>query len=205
MSIRLAHGAKDLNTDYQKVFHGKAVVGEDCEEDSLMVHPWFEGNKQALLADFVVGTVDQLLLSALKQKHVMLRHLGIAGKVVIVDECHAYDTYMNQFLERALGWLGVYDVPVILLSATLPYERRTRLIQAYLGLRDTAASKQKREAWMTNKAYPLLTWTDGKTVRQKQIQGHFEKKKISLYCIHDQEIVTLLEKQLGEGDALESS
>ena len=199
LSIRLAHGAKDLNTDYQKVFHGKAVVGEDCEEDSLMVHPWFEGNKQALLADFVVGTVDQLLLSALKQKHVMLRHLGIAGKVVIVDECHAYDTYMNQFLERALGWLGVYDVPVILLSATLPYERRTRLIQAYLGLRDTAASKQKREAWMTNKAYPLLTWTDGKTVRQKQIQGHFEKKKISLYCIHDQEIVTLLEKQLGEG------
>ena len=118
--IRLAHGMAELNEKYQAVFHGAAVQNEDAPDKGLVVHPWFEGRKQALLAEFVIGTVDQLLMAALKQKHMMLRHLGLAGKVVIVDECHAYDAYMNRYLDRALNWLGTYGVPVILLSSLFP-------------------------------------------------------------------------------------
>ena len=119
-AIRLAHGMSQLNEDYTALFHGHASQNEDGEATGLVAHSWFEGRKQALLADFVIGTVDQLLMAALKQKHIMLRHLGLTGKVVIIDECHAYDAYMNQYLDRALHWLGRYGVPVILLSATLP-------------------------------------------------------------------------------------
>ena len=119
-AIKLAHGMAELNENYLRLQGRGVQLEEDAQEEhQVQVHQWFRGNKQALLANFVIGTVDQLLLAALAQKHVMLRHLGLAGKVVIIDECHAYDTYMNCYLDRALEWLGWYKVPVILLSATL--------------------------------------------------------------------------------------
>ena len=63
-----------LNEEYLALFKGRSQTEEDAPEGGILVHSWFQGNKQALLADFVIGTVDQLLLAALKQKHIMLRH-----------------------------------------------------------------------------------------------------------------------------------
>ena len=195
-AIRLAHGMAELNSDYRALFRGSADTNMDADgEDRLLVHPWFNGRKQALLADFVIGTVDQLLLAALKQKHVMLRHLGLAGKVVILDECHAYDAYMNQYLERALNWLGAYRVPVIMLSATLPEDRRVKLIEAYLN------GKPEREAadWRHSRAYPLLTWTDGREVLQASAAPDGEPRSVRLEAQRSEDLVDALREALSDG------
>ena len=64
-------------------------------------------------------------------KHVGLRMTGLVGKVLIIDEVHAYDTYMTTIIERLLRWLSSMNTSVILLSATLPIARRKQLAEAY--------------------------------------------------------------------------
>ncbi|MEU2391463.1 type I-E CRISPR-associated protein Cse1/CasA [Streptomyces sp. NPDC007369] len=118
----------------------------------LVAHQWLRGKKKGMLANFVVGTVDQLLFAGLKSRHLALRHLALAGKVVVIDEVHAYDAYMNEYLERVLSWLGQYKVPVVMLSATFPAARRQALAMAY------CKSADDHEALaVTGVAYPLLS------------------------------------------------
>ena len=195
-AIKLAHGMAELNECYLRLQGRGVQLEEDAQEaHQVQVHQWFRGNKQALLANFVIGTVDQLLLAALAQKHVMLRHLGLAGKVVIIDECHAYDTYMNCYLDRALEWLGWYKVPVILLSATLPARRRAELIEAY---------QQKRRPgpdapWKTSCGYPLLTWTDGAQVQQKTIPLDTAARNVQTVRLTTEELPDFLCQKMQAG------
>lgn len=168
-SMQLLHSKAALNSDYAKLRHwGNTWMGDDaksCVEEDVVAHQWFGGKKRGLLSSFVVGTVDQLLMAALKTKHVQLRHLGLAGKVVVIDEVHAYDAYMNTYLDRVLTWLGSYGVPTILLSATLPAERRKELIHAYRGRDRKAVGSRSRRKDIPesprdesgNPAYPLIT------------------------------------------------
>jgi CRISPR-associated helicase Cas3/CRISPR-associated endonuclease Cas3-HD len=132
VSVRLAHGKAHLNEEYAGLLRRGRLVGVgDDASGAAVAHAWFTGRKRAGLAAFVVGTIDQVLFAGLKSRHVVLRHLGLAGKVVVIDEVHAYDVYMSQYLHRVLHWLGAYRVPVVLLSATLPAARRAELLRAY--------------------------------------------------------------------------
>lgn len=201
-AIRLAHGMAAMNEDYNALFHGSAAVDNVEDPSGLIVHQWFEGRKKALLADFVVGTVDQLLMASLRQRHVMLRHLGLAGKVVVIDEVHAYDAYMNVYLENSLRWLGAYGVPVILLSATLPLFRRKALMAAYTGKKIAEAAP-----WATDMAYPLLTWNDGEEIRSMALptdDGRRRRVEITPLCLEQegeeaQLTVDFLRKKLRDG------
>ncbi|MDR6867122.1 CRISPR-associated helicase Cas3/CRISPR-associated endonuclease Cas3-HD [Microbacterium resistens] len=134
LNVFLAHGKARLNEQNARLLRTAfgSVAMDDASEDHLVTaHTWFADSKRGPLSSLVIGTIDQALFGALRTRHVALRHLALAGKVVILDEVHAYDTFMNQYMERILHWLGAYDVPVIMLSATLPAERRKSFVKAY--------------------------------------------------------------------------
>lgn len=153
-SINLAHGNAEFQPVFAELKNGGMLQTDLDGESGLEVNSFFSGSKMSLLADFVVATVDRLLMSALRKKHAMLLHLGLSQKVVVIDECHAYDAYMNQYLDTVLAWLHEYQVPVILLSATLPSERRKELLGAYIN--------DENKTWELPEAdYPRLTYTDG--------------------------------------------
>lgn len=131
-----------LPAELVQLVHGQAfLVRDDLSIQPLdngdgESHPaltWFEPKKKALLAPFGVGTIDQAELAALNVRHNALRLIGLAGKVVILDEVHAYDTYMTTIIARMLEWLAALGSSVILLSATLPAARRRQLAEAYTG------------------------------------------------------------------------
>ncbi|HWQ11344.1 MAG TPA: CRISPR-associated helicase Cas3' [Roseiflexaceae bacterium] len=106
---------------------------------ALAAIDWFAGPKKAMLAPFGVGTVDQVELAGLNVRHYMLRLFALAGKVVIVDEVHAYDAYMSVILEHTLAWLASLGTSVILLSATLPAARHRALATSYIRGLDRSA------------------------------------------------------------------
>ncbi|WP_184828769.1 CRISPR-associated helicase Cas3' [Streptomyces griseomycini] len=169
-SVHLAHSKAALNEDFAGLMaRAGRVVAVDVDEAvpasrqqrdgqhragaELVAHAWLRGRKRAMLASFVVGTIDQLLFAGLKSRHLALRHLAVAGKVVVIDEAHAYDTYMSVYLDRVLSWLGAYRVPVVVLSATLLASRRRELAEAYSGRVDAAMPGDVT----ASDAYPLLT------------------------------------------------
>lgn len=133
-SVMLAHSKSAHQDRFQGLLNSsrfRQIHDEDTTASRAMVATWLTGRKKATQASFVVGTVDQLLLMGLQAKHVTLRHLAMAGKVVVVDECHASDDYMRVYLRRALTWLARMGTPVILMSATLPPEQRHEYLAAY--------------------------------------------------------------------------
>ncbi|WP_405899532.1 CRISPR-associated helicase Cas3' [Streptomyces sp. NBC_00727] len=163
-SVLLAHSKAALNEHFADLMRDSAqqIVAVDLDAPKtphaasaeLVAHAWLRGRKKAMLASFVAGTIDQLLFAGLKSRHLAMRHLAVAGKVVVIDEAHAYDTYMSVYLDRVLAWLGAYGVPVVVLSATLPSRRRRELVEAYAG---AAARDEAFEAVAGATAYPLLT------------------------------------------------
>jgi CRISPR-associated endonuclease/helicase Cas3 len=139
---------------------------------------WFSG-KKSILDEFSIGTIDNLLQMDLKQKHLALKHLGLSNKVVIIDEVHAYDSFMDQHLFRTLEWLGTYHVPIVVLSATLPKATRNRLLEAYFHgkfgqkLSKGADLSGVSSDWQDSEAYPLVSMLDGRRLNQV---SHFDGK-----------------------------
>lgn len=127
VELHLIHANADLHPQYE------ALKTTDIEGPggNVIASSWFTARKRGLLAAFGVGTIDQALLAVLKVHHFTLRLFGLAGKMLILDEVHAYDTYMSEEINRLIGWLSHCDTSIVLLSATLPLARRKNLLQSF--------------------------------------------------------------------------
>ena len=87
-----------------------------------------EHPKRYLAGTIVVGTVDQVLLAALKTNHSHLRATCLLRHLLVVDEVHASDAYMTTILEQVLAHHRAAGGHALLMSATLGSTIRARLI-----------------------------------------------------------------------------
>ena len=124
------HSLRQVHSQSILYESGSEPVSDDRDAVRAAAN-WMSGTRKALLSPYGVGTVDQVLLGALKAKHSPVRLFGAACRTLIVDEAHALDPYMRMLLARAVEWLAALGAPVIVLSATLPPKRVTELVSAY--------------------------------------------------------------------------
>jgi len=111
-----------------------------------------EDSKRFLAGVVVVGTIDQVLLSALAVSHSHLRSAGLARHFLVVDEVHASDAYMTAILEVVLARHLGAGGHALLMSATLGAAARERLLGA--GRRPPPLPRAAAEAI----PYPLVTY-----------------------------------------------
>lgn len=155
-SLVLAHGRKTLVEDFAaSVIEPGRDEGDASQLDESATRRcvrWLaDHNKRALLAPAGVGTVDQALLGALQSKHQSLRLLGLMRKVLVIDEVHACDAYMQRTLEVLLEFHAHAGGSAILLSATLTERMKSALLKAF------AKGCEHRGPALTSAAYPLAT------------------------------------------------
>lgn len=129
----LAHGRRDFQQqfiDLKQACRPQTAQGQ--EEAWVQCGNWLaQSRKRVFLGQIGVCTVDQVLVSVLPVKHKFVRGFGIGRSVLIVDEVHAYDSYMYGLLEAVLEQQRHVGGSAILLSATLPFEQKRQLAAAW--------------------------------------------------------------------------
>jgi CRISPR-associated endonuclease/helicase Cas3 len=128
-SLVLAHGARGLVEGFREsiLYPMPTNDSDDLPLAGALCNAWIaDSRKKALLADVGVETIDQALLGVLPVRHQSLRLLGLAGKVLVVDEVHAYDDYTSSLLTALVRAQAGQGGSVVLLSATVPASLRAR-------------------------------------------------------------------------------
>ncbi|MBD3276998.1 MAG: CRISPR-associated helicase Cas3' [Candidatus Aegiribacteria sp.] len=101
------------------------VIWDDDKGDVNRYRNWAaERPKRYLSGSIVVGTIDQVLLSALQVNHSHMRAAALLRHLLIVDEVHASDHYMNSLLSVVLARHIHAGGHALLMSATLGSETR---------------------------------------------------------------------------------
>lgn len=171
-SLVLAHGQARLDDRFQSsvLRHvGEALAGEEEAHDADLPGTascsafLADDSRAGLLADVGAGTIDQALLGVLPSKFNTMRLFGLADKVLVIDEAHAYDAFTGTQMQQLLAFHGALGGSAIVLSATLSGGQRTKLVAAWRrGVDGADISRFRRSAAPSasesrSTGYPLAT------------------------------------------------
>lgn len=146
MSIRMSELSKKVNLNINIPEFDSSALWNDDDMIKIPKELWTSKSRHRLLYPFAVGTIDQILKTMIHYRYGCIGLTGLSDKIIIVDEVHAYDMYMLTELAMLIKWCTFLNVPIILLSATLPSVTKDRLLKA-VGYKESARSDQ----------YPLIT------------------------------------------------
>ncbi len=153
LDIQLVHSGALLNEKVQKL--------RQTDTDTAITSSfWFSQRRRGLISSYGVGTIDQTLFATLNVKHHFVRFWGMSNRVVILDEVHAYDTYTTELIVALLSWLKAMNCSVVLMSATLPNQKRVEFINAW----------SQNHHLKKNENYPRLTLVNDSTFSSKNVE-----------------------------------
>ena len=154
-----SHGMRNT-----KLYTSKSMLLREPDKKPV----WTDMSRQRLLASSAVGTVDQVMTAARLVRFESVRMNGLASKVLIIDEIHAYDAYMLAVIKDLLKICEGLGVPVIMLSATLPISTKKDL----LGVLDDGDIE-------LHNGYPMISYvTKDKNVHEHVSHQYMPDKKI---------------------------
>ena len=136
--------------------HRFDVFWEDEPDEETRLARWSaESARKFLSAAAAVGTVDQALLAGLRVKWAHFRAASLARSLLVVDELHASDAYMNEVLFHVLRGHLALGGHALLMSATLGAKARTKFASG------SARTSPPSRADAENVPYPALTLAEG--------------------------------------------
>jgi CRISPR-associated endonuclease/helicase Cas3 len=204
-SLVLSHGTRHLSEKFTDSIgvpkhHDDSSYGKE-ESASSYCNEWIaENRKKALLADVGVGTIDQALLSVLPARHQSLRMIGLHRKILIVDEVHAYDSYVEHLLGVLLEAHARNGGSAILLSATIPRNIREKLIGKFQSGLDAKPEDQTTAEVQTG--FPMVTQVAANNTIMHEMKTRNEMaRNLSVEFLHERELVfekILRESQKGQ-------
>ena len=110
MHMRIEEMLSSMGMGGARLMHGTAwlverqrVLPENAEtDDREIAYDWLRPLRRAMLAESAVGTIDQAMMAAMPVKYGCLRLLGLMGKVLVIDEIHAYPCWTRWIVRRQL-------------------------------------------------------------------------------------------------------
>jgi CRISPR-associated endonuclease/helicase Cas3 len=217
-SLVLAHGQSKLHGPFRTtVLDGAAVAGAgaaDRDDDengieSIVACSAFlsDDRRASLLADIGAGTIDQALLAVLPSRFNTIRLVGLADKVLVLDEIHAYDAYVEGETEALLEFQAALGGAAILLSATLTQKQRERFAMVW---RESVVAGAGPRLPATDVAgadvpYPLTTIVDGVGERTQTPLAPAARsvRDVPIVFVHDEaDVVERIVRASEEGQAV---